>query len=180
METGGFRMYLQDFIIERNLKQSTIAMFMKRHQKEFDGHTELRDRRVWLDDVAVTILSKKYPTPMIDEIWSPQAKQAYDSLQEELRDANAEIRLLIKTLREYQEFEMKYRALEMEYQLKLDTAINQETTVLQEKLDKLNAEKKLLEEKSYEDERRILFLRTKLKQTVESKNKSWIHKLFRI
>ena len=118
-------MFLQDFIKERNVKQSAVSMYIKRHEKVFDGHTSIRDGKMWLDDVALELLSKKYPVILPDDVWPPLAKQKYDELQEELREANKEIRQLNAENRELRQFEMKYHALEMEQRKLIETAVTE-------------------------------------------------------
>lgn len=185
-------MYLQDFISARNIKQSAASMYLKRHEEEFEGHTELRDGKLWLDETAVALLSKKYPVLPVDDIWTPQAKQAYDAIQEELRDANAEIRMLNKENRAYREFEMKYRALETEYQLKLVAEVDKETGDLKkeighlegfiqdakreiEVLQKEKIEQKREADQEIEDLRRQLAAETQRRE--EAEQKTWFQKL---
>lgn len=116
-------MFLQDFIAERNVKQSAVSMYLARHSAEFDGHTSIKDGKTWLDEEAVILLSKKYPVLPVDDIWTPQAKKAYDELQEELRETNREVRQLNNENRELRQYEMKYRALETQQQLLIAEAI---------------------------------------------------------
>lgn len=116
-------MFLQDFIAERNIKQSAASMYIKRHEEEFDGHISIKEGKSWLDEIAIELLSKKYPVLPVDDVWTPAAKQKYDELAEELRETNKEVRQLNAENRELRQFEMKYRALETQQQLLIEEAV---------------------------------------------------------
>lgn len=118
-------MFLQDFIAERNIKQSAVSMYLKRHAEEFNGHTEQRDGKTWLDDEAVNLLSKKYPVLPADEVWTPTAWKKYSDLQEELQDSSKEIRQLNAENRELRKIEVKYRALETEQRILIAEAVSE-------------------------------------------------------
>lgn len=118
-------MFLQDFIVERNVKQSAASMYIKRHEKEFAGHTELREGKLWLDEEAVKLLSKKYPMLPPDDVWTPAAKQKYDELAEELRETNKELRLVNAECRKMIGYKMEFLALQTEQKKLIDTAVSE-------------------------------------------------------
>ena len=53
-------MKIKDFIESRNISYNAVLNYIKRHDKEFKGHIGRRNNIV-LDEVAITLLNKKYP-----------------------------------------------------------------------------------------------------------------------
>lgn len=54
---------LKDFADERNIPDSTVRKYINTHKADFDGHIhhdKVNKNTLYLDDVAVSILSKKY------------------------------------------------------------------------------------------------------------------------
>ena len=123
-------MFLQDFIAERGIKQSTASMYMTRHTEEFDGHTSIKDGKTWLDDVAVELLSKKYPVKPVDDIWTPTAKKAYDALQEDLRDSGELIKELARENKRLHKVELEYKALETQQLMLIEKAVSEKQAEL--------------------------------------------------
>lgn len=142
-------MFLQDFIIERGVKQSTVSMYIKRHAADFENHTSMKDGKLWLDETAQELLGKKYPVLPVDDVWTPAAKKAYDELAEELRETNREVRKLNEENRELRQFEIKYRALETEQRLLVEEAVlekDKEISILEGYLRESKENYKILEE----------------------------------
>ena len=53
-------MKIQEFIKDRNVKYDTVRQYIRNHPDLFQGHIGRRNKIV-LDEVAVSILDKKYP-----------------------------------------------------------------------------------------------------------------------
>lgn len=56
-------MNISEFARDRGLKPTTVSLYIRRHQEEFDGHTRPSGtgNSLELDDVALDLLDKKYP-----------------------------------------------------------------------------------------------------------------------
>lgn len=53
---------VKSFAEERNLEKDTVSQYIRRH-REFDGHTRIEKKDMYLDSVALELLDKKYPLP---------------------------------------------------------------------------------------------------------------------
>ena len=110
-------MYLKEFAEQRNVKPNTVAVYMKSHEKEFKGHTWLKNGRKWLDEDAIRLLEQKYPMPLPVQVIEDSearkqlivAQQLIIKLQQQLVEAAPAITLaeqnikLIETMTEEKE-----------------------------------------------------------------------------
>ena len=110
-------MYLKEFAEQRNVKPNTVAVYMKSHEKEFKGHTWLKNGRKWLDEDAIRLLEQKYPMPLPVQVIEDsearkqliEAQQLIIKLQQQLVEAAPAITLaeqnikLIETMTEEKE-----------------------------------------------------------------------------
>ena len=61
-------MTITEFCQSRNIDRNTVSMYMSRHKKQFQGHKKTVGKNVLLDEVAIEILSEKYPLPEVIEV----------------------------------------------------------------------------------------------------------------
>lgn len=55
-------MFLYEFAEKTAQKPDTVATYVRRNKKIFKNHVERRQKQIWLDEKAVDILLKKYPS----------------------------------------------------------------------------------------------------------------------
>lgn len=68
-------MTIKEFCQSRNVSQNTVSMYMSRNKKLFQGHKKTVGKNVLLDEVAISILSEKYPFPeTIEVVEAPDAE----------------------------------------------------------------------------------------------------------
>lgn len=128
-------MKIQDFIKDRNVSYQTVRKYIANHPELFSGHTGQRNKII-LDEVAIELLSKKYPLPKpIQVIEDSNARQQLIEAQQ----------LIIQLQQQLVEAAPKIALAEQNAYL-LEAALN-EKEALQEENDKLNA---LLQNKQQE------------------------------
>ena len=54
-------MKMTDFARERGVNRDTITQYIRRNDELFKGHTEVKGKSLYIDEVALDILDKKYP-----------------------------------------------------------------------------------------------------------------------
>ena len=52
------------FATEHNVDKNALFQYIRRHPREFEGHTAIENKCMMLDEEAVAILEKKYPRPV--------------------------------------------------------------------------------------------------------------------
>ena len=97
-----------DFAISRNVQPQTVMKYLQRHKKQFEGHIKKNNRITILDEVAIELLTKKYPLPKPIEVVVD-----VDTLKE-LADARKELNALYKELSNYKALEQMCNALQLE------------------------------------------------------------------
>lgn len=106
-------MDLKEFIEGRDVKQSTVSKYIRRHPELFEGHTRLEGKQRIIDAKAYEILHKQYPFPLLESVWSPEAKRKYDELLGKYSDLQEVNRLLQE---KYYKLELEKKALDTTYQ----------------------------------------------------------------
>lgn len=145
---------LSDFCVEHNVKHNTISNYMKNHEKEFKGHTQkLGNRSILLDDIAVEILSRQYP--------SIDLKPDIITNSNEYRELLEENNVLVKKLAE-RELRLKDKEIEL---LKAIADKEKNELLLEMQKNELTSEQKRLEESQNalrSAQEQIEFLRSEL------------------
>lgn len=59
---------VREFAESRNEQTNTVLTYIRRHSSEFEGHIEMDNRKMVIDDYAVELLSKVYPLPSPVEV----------------------------------------------------------------------------------------------------------------
>lgn len=54
-------MKMTDFARERGVNRDTITQYIRRNEGLFKGHTEVKGKALYIDEIALDILDKKYP-----------------------------------------------------------------------------------------------------------------------
>lgn len=54
-------MKMTDFARERGVNRDTITQYIRRNEELFKGHTEVKGKALYIDEIALDILDKKYP-----------------------------------------------------------------------------------------------------------------------
>lgn len=101
-------MNITEFVKGRNVDRNAVCMYIRRHSKEFSGHTKTVGKSVELDEFAIELLEKKYPLPSPVEVVEDKesrekllkAQEYIIVLQQQLADlkeqaALAEVRQLL-------------------------------------------------------------------------------------
>lgn len=114
-------MFLVDFVKEREIEYITVYSWLKRNDF-LDKHSQKIEGKLWLDEKAVQLLSKKYPLALEKDndvqrqlieaqqkiihlqellveaqpklLLLEQQKNDIDELKQELRNANARVQLI--------------------------------------------------------------------------------------
>lgn len=139
-------MYLKDFCVDFNVPSHTVRTYIKRNEKLFEGHVQKRERMLWLDDVAVQLLNRKY---------------GYGSSESELVTYDDELAALKDKLIETQELVTKLQQAMLEVQPKLliaehhrekNTELEKENEQLKEELKEYSS--KIISQSEAKDEGR--------------------------
>ena len=88
-------MKVADFALQHNVEKNAVFQYIRRHADEFEGHTGIENKSMVIDDVAVELLSKKYPMP-VEVVQDTEAR-------EELRIAMERIDILQQRIDIYQQ-----------------------------------------------------------------------------
>lgn len=146
---------LLDFASERKVDGNTIHKYINRHPEEFEGHVFKVKNKLVLDDVAIRILDKVYPVPVVEVVMdeesrrkAEEAKDAMlilvdrydkkiDALQNELVKKEEEKNQLMTEHKK--ELEQQADKLEAKHQLEkeeLKSIYKEQIELLQSELDK--------------------------------------------
>ncbi len=95
-------MNISEFARDRGLKPTTVSLYIRRHQEEFDGHTRPSGtgNSLELDDVALDLLDKKYPRkeqPIQVLDHDPELERKIQEQNEVIRQLQAKIISLSET-----------------------------------------------------------------------------------
>lgn len=88
------KMLLKDFVKSREIKQSTVSKYIRRHPETFEGHSGVEKNQRWIDETAYRVLDEVYQLPKMESIWTPESKRRYDDLLErhtKLQDVHREL-----------------------------------------------------------------------------------------
>lgn len=117
---------LKAFASERGVSTDAVTAYIRRHKKEFEGHTKKVEKRLLIDDEAIIKLDKIYPLPRPIEIVGDTETQ----------------RKLIKIQEMYIELQEKYR--QNERQIAIITqdkmSIEEHNKTMQEEIEKARQE----------------------------------------
>ena len=128
-------MTITEFASSRGIQTQTVSIYIKRHSKDFKGHTLKKGKAVELDSTALELLDKIYPLPnpiqIIEDTESRkeliQAQKQIIRLQEQLQEATRQIaqaeaiKLLLEDKKE-QLTKSEYRINELEKALEIEKA----------------------------------------------------------
>lgn len=84
-------MKISDFVKGRDVKETTVRMFISRNAEQFDGHITKVKKWLELDEVAVDILSNQYPIKPDPVVVNGIPKEDHMNLLEEYNIALKEI-----------------------------------------------------------------------------------------
>lgn len=183
-------MKISDFVKGRDVKETTVRMFISRNAEQFDGHITKVKKWLELDEVAVDILSNQYPIKPDPVVVNGIPKEEHMNLLEEYNIALKEIAKLQtmaaeqarkiagaeakELLLEEKERQLEEKQSQMDTQAKMLTAARKEIKEKNAQIDALNNRKYELDLETIELQRQVEQLQADLER---ESSKTWWDKL---
>lgn len=176
-------MKISDFVKGREVKETTVRMFISRNAEQFDGHITKVKKWLELDEVAVDILSNQYPVKPDQVIVNGIPKEEHMKLLEEYNQALKEIANLRAMAAdqankiagaEAKELLLEEKEMQLDTQRNLLTAARKEIKEKNAQIDALNNRKYEMDLENIELQNKIEHLQSELEH---ERNKGFFKRL---
>lgn len=158
---------LKEFSSQRNVDRYAVAQYIRRHRELFEGHTEIKNNKMYIDDEGVELLGQKYPMPKPVYVVNGVEPEEHQRVVQQLQMA-------LESLQKAQD----ERSLLMDRVNSLEVEISENRVYLE---DKNKEVENLLEQKNEWEERAkqtMVELKEVNNKLEKLKNRSFLERLF--